>query len=127
MPLFEGTANSEHLTPFEVDPAVTTLSDVAERIRADPTLRGYHEAVHANLTLSTFKNGAMGAPIDLADPAICQQPLSAVIPHLSPRAATGGLTAIADGHELCFAVNVMGHDRRQFVCWRARSEATPAA
>ena len=56
-----------------------------------------------------LSKAAMGAPIDLADPALCRQPLSAVIPHLSPRAATGGLTAIADGHELCFAVNVIGH------------------
>ena len=106
--LYEGTANSKHLTRFEVDPAVTTLRDIAERIRADRMLRCYDEAAHANLTLSTFEDGAIGAPIDLADPAVCRQPLSAVIPYLSPRATESGLTPFTDGHELCFAVNVMG-------------------
>ena len=104
---FECTTDSKGLARFEVDPAVATLTDVAVRIRADPMLSCYDEAAHANLTLSTFEDGAMGAPIGLADPAVCRQPLSAVIPHLAPRAAESGLTAFADGYELCLAVNVM--------------------
>ena len=97
--------NYGELARFEVDAATTTLREVAERVGADPLV--YCKTARIGLTLSPYEDDVTGDPIDLSDPAIALEPLSAVAAHLLPRSAEracGGPVAFVDGQELWLVV-----------------------
>ena len=59
------------------------MREVAERVSADPLL--YCKNARIGLTLSPYEDDLTGDPIDLSDPAIALEPLSAVAAHLLAR------------------------------------------
>ena len=105
----EATNNYRELTRFEVDTATTSLRDVVEQINADPALLHCKTArgsiVGAGTRLLTFEGGTAGDPVDMFSPAIAMVPLASIVPHLSPMAASNGLTEFAEGQELWLVVD----------------------
>ena len=100
----EATNCYEELTRFDVDPTVATLRDVADRIHADPLL--YCRTAQIGLKLSPYEDDVTGDPIDLFNPAVAFEPLSAIVAHLLPEAsARGGPVAFVSGQELWLVVD----------------------
>ena len=86
------------ITSFDVDPDNTTLDEVMARIRADSRL------MHPASWIAPYENCIKGPLIDLADPHVARQPLTAIVELLLPEAAKRRHVSLVAGQTVSLLV-----------------------